>query len=202
MFENELIKLGEAMVYARRQRTKILSANKLARAQDLLYVKAAKEQHECEGVIEFDNQPRVSRSPDGDEGAYVSAWTWVSTDDLETTWPKSLQDHEREFNEVNTPSGQGDHVHDHLHGDLAAAVRHLAVTIENADTAKTVQVDNLRHTRMFEQRDDYRQALDELLRELVDADLAHGAEFTESEQGVIDNAKAVFAKWITDKPAC
>lgn len=100
MFENERIKLGETMAYARREWTKILSANKLARAQDLLYVKATKEQHECEGVIEFDSDPKVSWSPDGDDGAYVSAWVWVSNLDLETTYPESLQVGEHEFNEA------------------------------------------------------------------------------------------------------
>jgi len=47
---------------------------------DQMYVDAARDEHECEGSMEFDDEPKVSRSDDG--GAYVQCWVWVPESDL------------------------------------------------------------------------------------------------------------------------
>lgn len=46
---------------------------------DAQYIKAAKAKHECEGSVEFDDTPEISKEEDG--GAYVHAWVWVYDDE-------------------------------------------------------------------------------------------------------------------------
>jgi hypothetical protein len=45
-----------------------------------IIIKLAREQHEVEGDLEFDNDPsRLPTISEGDDnGAYVHAWVWVS----------------------------------------------------------------------------------------------------------------------------
>ena len=45
------------------------------------YRKRAKELFQEDGRIEVDEDAVVSSNKDGDEGAYVQAWIWVSDDD-------------------------------------------------------------------------------------------------------------------------
>jgi hypothetical protein len=50
------------------------------------YVEAAQRLYDREGETEVDDGARVSRGDaveDGDAGAYVQAWVWVSNEDIE-----------------------------------------------------------------------------------------------------------------------
>lgn len=46
----------------------------------------AREQHEDEGTLKFDDMPAISRADGNPEnGAYVAAWVWVPDDEGEDT---------------------------------------------------------------------------------------------------------------------
>jgi hypothetical protein len=45
---------------------------------DEWYRNKAHTRFEDEGVLEFDDVPKVSRNDDGDDGAYVECWVWVA----------------------------------------------------------------------------------------------------------------------------
>jgi ribosomal protein L12E/L44/L45/RPP1/RPP2 len=48
---------------------------------ELAAIEAARQSHEKEGELEFDDSPLVSRNPDG--GAYVMAWVWIPDDEID-----------------------------------------------------------------------------------------------------------------------
>lgn len=50
----------------------------------------AKELYHDEGEIEIDENARVSVS---DEGAYIEAWVWVRSPNIERLWRKRAEKH-------------------------------------------------------------------------------------------------------------
>ncbi len=44
---------------------------------DEWYREQARITFEEDGVLEFDDNPKVSRNTDGDDGAYIQCWVWV-----------------------------------------------------------------------------------------------------------------------------
>lgn len=63
----------------RRNRERRKKAEKARRSRirkDRQYVRAAKEHYEEEGILEIDENARVSRATE-EHGAYVEAWIWI-----------------------------------------------------------------------------------------------------------------------------
>jgi hypothetical protein len=46
------------------------------------YKEQARVLFEKEGVLEFDDAPKVSKNDDGDDGAYVQCWVWISDESV------------------------------------------------------------------------------------------------------------------------
>ena len=47
---------------------------------DLAFVKEARRQVSCEGLVEVDDNAMTSRDDD-ESGSYVAAWVWIATSD-------------------------------------------------------------------------------------------------------------------------